>query len=330
MKIVVAGRFDYIRFAWQKKIDNGQVLYLENGFFRKLSFQNKLKAKWESFLGKIQKKKAADFAKKNSLREYFDIDSLKKQDEILFIIYETNFLSSDFSLLEYLKKSFPKSKFVLQYTNAIGTVRPKITKKLVENSDFFDLVYTFNRPDAEKYGYKLFVDICSGDYSAVQEADCNYYDVFYIGKAKNRLNTILSVANKCLVLGLKIKFFIVDVAEEDQIQLEGVTYNHFLSYTQMLSIEKKSKSILNVMQGVSSGLTLRDEEAICMNKILITDGNFIFNTKYYTKEKVIPLSKLENQIDKIVFSNEAINWNGISDERGVQNFINRITKDLNI
>lgn len=327
MQIVVAGRFDYIRFAWQKEIDSKKVMYFEDGMFRSLTFKNKLVAKIEVILSKFNKRKSEIYKNKGSLREYFDIDSLKRKDEILFILYETNFLTSDFELLHFLKSYYPKSKFVLDFTNAIGTVRQAVTKEILNNIDFFDLVYTFNEIDAKRYGFGIFPDI-SSDYSLIKEADCEEFDVFFAGRAKERLEVILSVAKRCLALGLKIRFYIVGVPNGAQEQIEGVYYTEYIPYLEMLSYIKKGKAVLNILNGVSSGIILRDEEAMGMNKVLITDTEYIFKTKYYTDSKIIPLSDLEQQAFKIINQKDDEKWNCGAEDMNRLAFLKRVANNL--
>ena len=327
MKIVVAGRFDYIRFAWQKEIDNGQVMYFEDGVFRKLSFKNKLFNRVASFFGKFNKKIAEINKCKNALREYFDIDSLKRKDEILFILYEMNFISSNIELLNFLKSYFKKAKFVLYFTNVIGTTRPEVTKIIMDNIGFYNLVYTFNELDTQKYVFN-YSEIPHGDYASIQEADIERFDVFYAGRAKDRLNKILSVAKRCKALGLSIKFFISYAKTEEQVEMEGVTYCDYMPYIKMLSYEKRSRAILSIMDGVTNSITLRDEEPISMGKILITDNENIENSKYYTESKVIKLNDLESQVYKIVNQKDSEKYNNAVVGSCVSRFLVKIAEDL--
>ena len=327
MKIVVAGRFEYIRFAWQEAIEDGSALYFTDGVFRPLTFGNKVRAKLESILAKLFKEKATDFSARSALREYFDIDSLKKNDEILFVVYETNFLSTDFRLLNFLKKSFPKAVFILHLTNAIGTVRDEATQLLLKNRDFYDLIYTFNKFDADKYGFRLFSDI-SGNFDSIKAADCEEFDVFFCGKDKGRLDQLLDFANQCISHDLKIRFHIVDVPKEKQVPVEGIYYNQPLPYQEMLSYEKRGKAILNMMQGVSSSIGLREEEAMGLDKILITDDHYILDSGYYVEEKVILLEDFENQMYKLKQPPTPTPWHGQEQRTNREAFLKRVHQDL--
>lgn len=326
MKIVVGGRFDYIQFAWQKAIDSGLVSYFTNETRRKLSLSNRVRAKIEDILAKFLKKKAPDFAARAALREYFDIDSLKPKDEILFILYEMNFLSTD-DLLFYLKRTFPKAKFVLVFTNTIGSVRPDGTAVLMDNRECFDLIYTFNEPDAIKYGFRLYPDLC-GDFSEIQAADCDAFDVFFAGRAKGRLEQLLSFASLCVDLGLTIRFYIAEVPAEKQRAVPGVVYGQYLPYLEMLSIEKRAKAILNILQGVSSGLGLRDQEAMGMNKVLITDNELMFLSEYYEEKKMIPLQNFADQVYKLNLTDSC--WSRSKRPADYQSFLAQIETDLGI
>ncbi|MDY6367794.1 MAG: hypothetical protein SPL13_04715 [Clostridia bacterium] len=107
-----------------------------------------------------------------------------------------------------------------------------------------------------------------------------------------------------------------------------IIYNQFIPYKQMLSYIKKGKAVLNVLAGVSNGIILRDEEAIGMNKVLITDCEALFNSKYYTEEKVIPVTEFENQIDKIKNFDQSKTWICSAEDTTVKGFLELIKKDL--
>ena len=261
------------------------------------------------------------------MREYFDIDSLKSRDEILFILYEMNFLSTDTDLLTYLKRKFKKATFVLVFTNAVGSVRPDGTEILLKNQNFYDLIYTFNEPDAIKYGFHLCSDLC-GDFSEIKAADCEDFDVFFAGRAKGRFEQLLSFASLCINLGLTIRFHITEVPAEKQREIPGVVYGQYLPYLEMLSIEKRAKAILNIMQGVSSGIGLRDEEAIGMNKVLITDNEFMFLPEYYEENKIIPLQSFAEEVYKLNLTDSC--WSRSKRPTDYQSFLAQIQTDLGI
>ncbi|MBQ3639547.1 MAG: hypothetical protein II955_03410 [Clostridia bacterium] len=325
MKIVVCGRFDYIRFAWQPAIDNKTVFYFSDEDFRALTFWNKCRRRWEQFCARLSPSRKAELEKLDNLRERIDIDQLKRSDEILFVLYETNFLTTDFETLEFLKNRFPKARFVLHMTNAIGTIRPRETEELVKHVDFFDLVYTFNNLDAKEYGLGFFPDI-SGDYDLIEPADIEPFDVFFAGRAKERLDTILAFAKRCRALGLSIRFLIVGAPEDKQEAIEGVTYGEYQPYLEMLATEKRAKAILNILGGVSSGIILRDEEAIGMNKLLITDNDYIFTSEYYNESKIIPMDRFEEQLDKL--QNSKTQWPSSAKNTDREAFLSRVFNDL--
>ena len=88
----------------------------------------------------------------------------------------------------------------------------------------FDLLATYNPIDADKHN--LFLTLPGGmDYSDILPADCEEFDVFFVGKAKDRLEEILSIAKRCIHAGLSIRFFIVNVPDEEQKPIDGVIYN---------------------------------------------------------------------------------------------------------
>lgn len=198
MKIVVGGRFDYMRAAWSKQIEENNILYFENDVFIEYGLSRRIKNRLFQLaykFGSVDEDYKKEYDSLNNLGEMFDLDSLNKKDEILFILYEMNVLATDFDNLTRLRKKFPKAKFVLFISNSIGTVRVGLTQTILQNRRFYDLIYTFNPKDAEEYGFRLFSEGAFPYDAITKEIDTKYEsDLFWIGTNKGDMSNFVESA----------------------------------------------------------------------------------------------------------------------------------------
>lgn len=162
----------------------------------------------------------------------------------------------------------------------------------------FDCILTYNVKDSEKYGFQLYRPMIPF-YPSTNEAKIEY-DVFFVGKNKNRLNTILDVYKKLSSYGLKCNFYVSDVdLKSVSIKNSDIHWNEYIEYDAVVNYVKHSKCVLNIVQNGATGITLRDMEAIGNNKILITDNYSIKETEFYCEKQVIWISEIDEKIDLI-------------------------------
>ena len=225
---------------------------------------------------------------------------------IQYILYiETGYI-------DRLKKLYPKAKFVFSFTDKVARHYKKYEGFDIEKlKKEVDLVLTYNSFDAQNYGITKIPIVLKNYDNVLPDEGTEESDVFYVGREKGRLDKILSVAKRCRNCGLKISFNLVDVPPEKQAESEGVHYVQYIPYTKMLSMEKRAKAILNIYQDGTDGFTLRDKEAVGMNKVLITDSTEMTEYEIYTESKVVPVDKIEEQIDKIKGSDDKVKWNNV-------------------
>lgn len=305
--------------------NNKRKIKQKNKIIYKILLSDRLRDRYESYIYSKNKK-----IKFNKLIDKKTRKEILKHDNVCFYLSGC-YKYIEAGIIDYLKKTFSNFKLFYAFGDTIfryytwydGFNLDAFIKK-------FDFVCTYNPVDGEKYGIKTRPIYNKRiDYSFVQgDAETEEYDVYYIGKDKGRLEEILSFAKKCVGCGLKIKFHLVGIPKEKQQQLDGVSYGDYIPYEKMLSIEKKAKTILNIEQGGADGITLRDQEAIYMNKILITNGKAIFNSPFYTESKIIPIDDFENQIYKIKEKDDSVQWNGIDKYNDQFAYFNWIEKEL--
>jgi len=181
----------------------------------------------------------------------------------------------------YFEKKYPGAKKVVLHRDMVEAKKEKIF--LYEK--YFDLSMTIDNNDAEKYGYVWFEEFESKlDDLKISE---NYpeCDVYFAGKAKDRLSKLMTIYHKLTAAGLKVHYYLLEVPEEQQVPYEGITYGkRLISYKEMLHHSINSRCMLDVNQEGAMGYTSRFLEAVMYNKPLIADNPMIKTSKFYNPD----------------------------------------------
>lgn len=172
-----------------------------------------------------------------------------------------------------LRKYFNNPKIVYYFCDLVKIDARK--QKLIRQIETqkFDKIFTYDPNDAEKYGFELI----NAPYSySPEKTDSSKpdFDVYFIGKAKDRFQTILSLFSSLTESGLKCYFYIRDNKEEILKNKESVMIisRKSISYEENIHNVINSNSILEITQEGANGSSLRVSESIVFNKILITNN----------------------------------------------------------
>lgn len=190
------------------------------------------------------------------------------KDNICFLLLAggANNTLLSYNLCERIKDSFENSKVVFFINDLISkTKQPVFLMK-----EHADLVYSFDPQDCKKYCLINHV-IPYSDFPFPKEVSPKY-DIAFVGAAKDRLNEILLIYFYLVKNNVKCYFRIIGVPKEKQIQADGLFYSGIISYDENLKILNNCNCILDVIQGDSSGNTIRVGEAIILGKKLLTNN----------------------------------------------------------
>ena len=200
-------------------------------------------------------------------RKCVDEQFFSVEDRIYFVFYESFHMTYSRKLLSYLKKKYARSKFIFYFSNPVGDYNLKRLNKI---KDMFDAVITFNRSDAEKYGFTYY---CGCDFMLLPDINAEkdkLSDLFFIGANKGRLELLLSVFEKMSGAGLKCDFWITDVPAEKQKYADVIHYNQKLTYDEVLQHDVNTKCILEVLRDGKQYYSIRTIEAFKYRKKLLT------------------------------------------------------------
>lgn len=226
--------------------------------------------------------------------------NIKEDDENYLIIYDRNRLLFDLGFFKYIRKKRPGIKIVYLFSNIVkytGAYEMGILNDLNSN---FDKVFAFDKMDAEKYKFSYFPLI----YTSCRSMDNNNkFDLFYIGKAKDRYGQLIRVFEKAQAEGLKCDFNIVGVPESEQLYGDVIKYNKPLTYSEVLDRMNNSKCIVDMIQGQSTAFTIKTCEAIIYDKKLITSNENVKHEDFYNEKMILVYTGNESLTEFLSFNN---------------------------
>lgn len=202
-------------------------------------------------------------------------------ENLTIIIYDRNKLANNRSFLNFLRKKYRNCKLIYMFTNITERSGAAENGFVDELKDNYDLIYTFDLHDAEKYEYKYAPLMYS--LRAEGKGGIINTDLFYVGKAKDRLSLLLEIFGFLKKRNISNEFHIFGVEASKQKYKTEIVYNRLMPYIECLRKLASSKAILDIIQSKSEGFTLRVCEAIFYNKILITTNKRIVEAPFYDK-----------------------------------------------
>lgn len=200
------------------------------------------------------------------------------------IFYDWGAIAKDLGFIKYIKKHHPNVKMAYLFSNIVrisGAVQYGTLDKL---SKTFDQVFAFDKVDAQNYQFE-FSPLIYTRHPKYSESG-HEFDVFYIGNAKDRLDSLHEIYKQCVDVGLRCNFYINGVSRDKQVYGE-IHYNTPLSYREVLGLISKSKCMVDAIQGGSTAMTIKVCEAVIYDKKLITTNTEVVKEPYYTPERFL-------------------------------------------
>lgn len=250
----------------------------------------------------------------------------ERNTELVLIIYDGNKLGNDERFLKYLRKYYKNLKLIYIITNE---VRYSIANRnhFFEKLDFYyDIIYGFHEPDGKKFGIDIIPlvysknNICHG-----KSGPC----LFFAGEAKNRLKILKDVYYKIRELGFDANFFILHVNDNDITEEDGFTYNHPISYDDVLRYTQESAVLIEVPQDGLEAITIKTCEAVYYNKLLITTNPKIKEMPFYDPRYMLCIEDIrEITADFLEHWDEVEYTPDAREYFSVNHFLERVHHDL--
>ncbi len=258
---------------------------------------------------------------KRSYHNKFDNDN-----EMCFIFMPKH--ANRKSYFTYLHKKYPNCKLVMMFRDRVDRNLSWFPNLKIEDlKNEFDLIYSYNKYDCEKYGFLYFNTEASKENLITKPKD-EWSDVVFIGNVKDRLEKIVNAYRKFQNAGLKTDFYIVGVPKEKRFNGEGIVFaDKGISYAEMLNRTINSKCVFEVSQSGEYGFTSRSQEAIMYNKKLITDSLIIKEQRFFPSKHISFYESIDDIDPEFIKDNETPD-HGYCDDYSPIRVIEQIEADL--
>ena len=190
--------------------------------------------------------------------------------------------------LNYLKKKYG-AVFVLYYIDPIERGVCTYANYLRENN-VFDMVYTFDKANSEKYNLKFW----QTPYSSMKFKIENQYDLYFCGVDTDREQIIDRILQK---KDINCRMDVVQVSGNQHYcdnRVEIYTVSDIRPYREVLERTLKANCILEIVRPGQVGFTLRTFEAVVYNKKLLTNNKNVKKFKFYNPEYMKVFEKIED------------------------------------
>ncbi len=292
---------DYYRVMFADCEKTGRAVYLKDpfprGLLRRLAFSPKIPRPVRRPFLRLFCERTAGLLKKAA-------EGFRDQSKPLcFTLSRRSLGMLSEGLYDALKKSFPGSRTVVVFTDLLAR-ESRFEKMVTEGraESCADLLCTFDPGEAEKYGLTYLELPAPGLSERVISAE-EEWDVVFIGRVKDRFDKIMRAWNDLSARGLRCGFFLYDVPEERRGELpEGMIMPEWMSYGEYLEREAKGRIILEIVQGGSTGSTLRVNEAVMMGKKLISDNPHLKNSAAWDENNMFVFKDTGDIPDGFLFS----------------------------
>lgn len=212
-------------------------------------------------------------------------------DKICFVFLKSSIYTRaiDAGFSKFIKNEFPNAEIVVFFNDLVEkySITPIDELKCKTNN-----VFTYDKNQSIKYE----MSYVNAPYSLLDvKQECkNNNTVYFCGAAKDRFDDILKAYYKLVSDGFVCNFYVIGVPKDKRIDLPGMNYlDKYLSYEENLELAAQNKIILELVQGNSTGRTIRVGEAIRLGKYLVTNNLFMLKDEIYDKRNIEVFDDIE-------------------------------------
>lgn len=223
----------------------------------------------------------------------------KRYKKVVVLFTNSSFLYTRYPekvLLNY-KKEWENIHYVLFYIDIVN--HPvSYHANCLRDKEIFDLVYTVDKDDAEKYNFRLWMTPYSenSDMKKIQSEK----DLFFCGVTKGRTDILVQILEAAKENDIECNMRIKCEENEKEIlnNYAGMIelMNDYESYDELLKKTLHSNCVLEIVQEGQAALTLRPYESVVYNRKLLTNNRSILSFPYYNPAYMQYFEKPE-QID---------------------------------
>ena len=207
----------------------------------------------------------------------------------------------------YIKKLQKRDNFkiVMLYLDSFNKV-PKYYKKLISKISF-DLVYSFDKADCDKYKW-LYINSIYSCVNIVNDSNPKY-DFYFIGAEKTRGDFIFNLFNSLTSKGYKCNFVMITNNFKKERDIEGFhQLKDRITYDKILADIQNSKGIVDIVQKGQDGLTMRPYEAIFYNKFLLSNNPNVKKMDFYNSNFMFEFDNVDDLNKMNLNLNEKVDY----------------------
>ena len=199
---------------------------------------------------------------------------IKENTNTTFIFTEHRLVLQ--SLLNYLDNiKNPDFRGVLLIRNPLNN-NHKVRLLLPQLKKYNVNIFTFDKIDAERYGYRSYSQFAS-KLSQVLDVPIDY-DFSFVGRDKGRSKMLNNLKNQLESMGYRCNF---DIRSVDQPNI---------SYIDYLKVSLSATCMIEILQENQSGMTLRAIEALLYGRKLLTNNANIEEEPLYDASDILVCS----------------------------------------
>lgn len=223
-------------------------------------------------------------------RNYSDL--LHEKLSLKYILVLSYCVLDDETLLKTLRKRYPSSYICVFVLDTLSEGNEWWKKRHLLQSKEVNKVLTFDKVDAEKYGW-IYTGQCYYSKQKMPSRDTTI-DLYYVGGIyANKSNLIRECYSRALgKLSCEFKLY-----GKNQPFVQGLMLmNERIPYEQILLDIQSCNCILEIVKDGQTGPTLRYFEAVCYNKKLLTNNPAVVELPFYD-ERYIHVFNSPSEID---------------------------------
>jgi len=306
------------------KMENGiqitDVYDIKNAFFRllmKLHFSYKINCKFI-------------LPGKGIWNHYFVLNKLIKDNNKEYYILVVNNAIHKFSIKALNKLQSKDNVYLISLLLDSFEKLPNNIRKLLQKTKF-DIIYSFQKSDCEKYGFKFTNQIYSRAELPKVNNNVPMNDVYFIGADKGRIEKIYSIYKLLISNGFVCNFTVVvnkKHFDEYKAKYNGLNLvTKRIGYQEILTEIANCKCILELCQEGQDGLTMRFYEAVFYNKKLITNNTSAYEHYCYNPAYMNVINDISDINLNMLRSADKVDYK-YQGEMSPVYFIQRIVTDL--
>lgn len=251
----------------------------------------------------LKKRNVTDFIKK-SIKD-------KKLDQVLIIRPD----KLEVEALKFLRKN------ALQLTCYLfdGIDNFKRQKNTLY---YFNIIYSYDRDNAEKYGFEFITNYIYDDKIESQQIE---HTVFNISSYDHRFAFLEKLADYLCKINVTFRFI---VKKEKAYQHKKIEFSQeYISLNKVKEMISQSLILVDIQKKNQSGLSFRVFEALGYRKKLITNNKDIVNYDFYDDKNIFIISEENYQIPPSFFETDYIEIaQEILDKYKLKNWIFQVFK----